>query len=65
MLSKSDHVVVNKGSSSLYKPSNCKCQILNWSLMNWTTKLRKPSHVYKQREKKKMGICHQLINSKT
>lgn len=45
---KTNHVIVNKRSSFLNEPSNCKCQILNGSLVNWTPKLIKPSGLPKE-----------------
>lgn len=37
-----NHVVIDKGASLLNEPSNCKCQIFNWSMVDWATKFCKP-----------------------
>ncbi|GER28573.1 ribosomal RNA small subunit methyltransferase G [Striga asiatica] len=38
----SQAAVIHKGTSFLDEPSNSKCQVFNWSMMNWPTKNLKP-----------------------
>lgn len=52
---KTNHVIVYKRSSFLNEPSNSKGQILNWSLVNWTPKLIKPSGLSKANKRNQKG----------
>lgn len=45
-----NHVIVHKRATLLDESSNCKCQILDWSLINRPTKFRKPLQEKRKRK---------------
>jgi len=40
------HVVIDKRTTLLYKSSNSKCEVFNWSLADGSTKFREPKFLW-------------------